>query len=472
MDQNSAAGPVRPPPSRRGQGDLPSFDCFLSHNSKDKPAVRVLAAALRTAGVSVWLDEEQLRPGLTWQPELASGIAASRSVAVLVGADGLGPWEGEEQQAALALAVRDQRPVIPVLLPDAPKDLDPKDPRWSMFLANRTWVDLRPDAAAGLDRLIWGITGRRPGARTTVNPDPPRPREPESVPSQTSAAICRQALAAITAALELIPALAAALAKQPTAAGAATAADLAEGLCASHGDFFAALCALETALPDAGQQLRSRGEDLATLRRHALDTLGWMAVTTVLDAYDHEDAAPIRAWYRGGAFHIPLGRSPCVEVLTACWRRGKAEFSTEPRRFDYGRDDITPERFGEIGFEDPRRLDPGRAVDYVWRRVYQDLYREPAPVKLPPAKIRDLRAWLERQRTQRQRRLRLVIDRYDLDEAFAFSPVLQAIHEAIPQIHLLVIDSGADADPGVFVLPASDLAAGIYDCLKTIEGLV
>jgi hypothetical protein len=109
-------------------------------------------------------------------------------------------------------------------------------------------------------------------------------------------------------------------------------------------------------------------------------------------------------------------------------------------------------------------------VSYVWRRVYQDIYGATAPERLPPAKIRDLRAWLDRQ-LEHRRRLRLVIDRYDLDQAFAFESTLQAIHEAIPQIHLIVIDSGTLEDPGVFVLPASDLAAGIYDCLKTIEDL-
>lgn len=65
-------------------------------------------------------------------------------------------------QATLILAVRDGRPVIPVLLPDAPAV-----PQLPVFLGMRTWVDLRrasdqgPDE--GLRRLIWGIPGRHPG---------------------------------------------------------------------------------------------------------------------------------------------------------------------------------------------------------------------------------------------------------------------------------------------------------------------
>jgi hypothetical protein len=138
-----------------------TYDCFLSHNSKDKPAVRALATRLADAGLTTFLDEEALQPGLAVQPQLEAGIRNSRSVAVLVGADGMGPWQDEEQQAALVLAVRDKRPVIPVLLPGAPSE-----PPLPMFLQNRHWVDLRPiagnDTDEGFERLLRGITGPRP----------------------------------------------------------------------------------------------------------------------------------------------------------------------------------------------------------------------------------------------------------------------------------------------------------------------
>lgn len=136
------------------------FNVFLSHNSKDKPMVRQLAEALKARGLTVWLDEEQLRPGMPWQRLLEQGIEDSASAAVLVGNDGLGPWEEEEMRAALELAVREGLPVIPVLLPDAPEQ-----PRLPMFLSNRTWVDMRGGFTdAHLNQLQWGITG--------VNPNP------------------------------------------------------------------------------------------------------------------------------------------------------------------------------------------------------------------------------------------------------------------------------------------------------------
>lgn len=150
--------------------DSKIFDCLLSHNRLDKPAVRTLAKTLSDRGISVWLDEERLRPGVPWQRLLEAGIRASKSVAVLVGASGIGPWEEVEMRAVLSLAVKEERPVIPVLLPDAPAK-----PVLPMFLEDRTWVDMRavasPSNLSALDTLIWGITGNHPG-RTDPNPSP------------------------------------------------------------------------------------------------------------------------------------------------------------------------------------------------------------------------------------------------------------------------------------------------------------
>jgi hypothetical protein len=135
-----------------------TFHVFISHNSQDKPAVRDLKQRLLASSLTVWLDEDELRPGIPWQDLLEEGIKTSGSIAVLVGKDGLGPWEDEEMRAALQLAVRDKRPVIPVLLPGAPAQ-----PDLPLFLGNRTWVDLRSGFTQdGLNRLVWGITGAKP----------------------------------------------------------------------------------------------------------------------------------------------------------------------------------------------------------------------------------------------------------------------------------------------------------------------
>lgn len=145
------------------------FDVFLSHNSRDKPAVEEIATRLRDRGLRVWLDKDELRPGLPWQEGLEEGVRASRSVAVFVGKDGLGAWQEPEMRAFLARARREEIPVIPVLLPGCPET-----PQLTLFLEAMTWVDLRGGLTdEGLARLVWGITGTKsttePGMR--VRPD-------------------------------------------------------------------------------------------------------------------------------------------------------------------------------------------------------------------------------------------------------------------------------------------------------------
>ncbi|MBV8274993.1 MAG: TIR domain-containing protein, partial [Verrucomicrobia bacterium] len=137
--------------------DPRDFDVFLSHNSKDKSAVRELAQCLRGRGLKVWLDEWELPPGRPWQKEIEGIIKSTASAAVLVGRDGVGPWEEPEMRACLDEYAKRKLPIIPVLLPGAPEK-----PELPLFLSNFTWVDLRAGLSGEeLSRLEWGITGKK-----------------------------------------------------------------------------------------------------------------------------------------------------------------------------------------------------------------------------------------------------------------------------------------------------------------------
>ena len=94
-----------------------SFDVFLSHNSLDKPIVWKLAQALRGRGLRVWVDEEQLVPGRSWLNKLEDIIQSTHTAAILVGRDGLGPWEDAEMHTCLSESVSRGMPVIPVYCP-------------------------------------------------------------------------------------------------------------------------------------------------------------------------------------------------------------------------------------------------------------------------------------------------------------------------------------------------------------------
>ena len=134
------------------------FDVFLCHNSEDKSAVIKIAEQLRCRGLKPWLDEWELRPGLDWQDALDGQIEQIRTAAVFVGNAGFGPWQRLEVKAFLREFVERGCPVIPVLLGNAPQE-----PELPTFLKGKTWVDFRRQMPDPFGRLVWGITGIRPG---------------------------------------------------------------------------------------------------------------------------------------------------------------------------------------------------------------------------------------------------------------------------------------------------------------------
>jgi hypothetical protein len=139
------------------------FDVFLSHNSKDKPTVEVLAAKLTEANMRPFVDKWCLIPGEPWQDELEDALLMSASCAVCIGQNKLGPWAHEEMRAALSLAVQERSiRVIPVLLPGASPEALKSLP---LFLQSRTCVDLRGgvEDERNFRRLLAGIVGRQPG---------------------------------------------------------------------------------------------------------------------------------------------------------------------------------------------------------------------------------------------------------------------------------------------------------------------
>jgi hypothetical protein len=162
------------------------YDVFLSYHPEDRPAIERLAVYLHdTAKLRPWFDEWELIPGEPWVRNLERGLAASETCAVFVGKSGEGPWQQREVETVLRHQVnhRDFR-VIPVLLPDAPKQ-----PELPMFLSGNRWVDFREkrlDDDDALWRLECGIVGKAPGrGRPTQSQTPPNmQREIHAEPEQ------------------------------------------------------------------------------------------------------------------------------------------------------------------------------------------------------------------------------------------------------------------------------------------------
>ncbi|WP_165742222.1 AAA-like domain-containing protein [Candidatus Thiosymbion oneisti] len=153
------------------------FDTFLSYNSKDKSTVRDLREQLTRRGITTWFDEKQLPPGQLFQKALEQGLEQAASTLICIGPSGIGNWQAHEIRVALNRAVTAGVPVIPVLLPGAPRE-----PELPAFLAEYHGVDLREGIdETGIDQLISGITRKHPeGAADPARPDPELPRPVES----------------------------------------------------------------------------------------------------------------------------------------------------------------------------------------------------------------------------------------------------------------------------------------------------
>jgi TIR domain len=92
---------------------------FLSYNAQDSGLMQGLEEALRRKDPSarIFFAPKCLRPGGLWLPELAQKIADATAFVLLVGENGIGPWQAMEYYEALDRRVKQHDfPLVLVLL--------------------------------------------------------------------------------------------------------------------------------------------------------------------------------------------------------------------------------------------------------------------------------------------------------------------------------------------------------------------
>ena len=98
------------------------YDIFLSHSSKDKPAVRKLATRLRQDGVRVWFDEWNIEPGDSIPLKVEQGLEDSQALVLVMSRNAFGSdWVDLERHTAMFRDPTNKtRRFIPILLDDVP----------------------------------------------------------------------------------------------------------------------------------------------------------------------------------------------------------------------------------------------------------------------------------------------------------------------------------------------------------------
>jgi hypothetical protein len=171
--EQTAATPKTKCGSAETTGQKPHYHVFLSHNSRDKPAVEPLAVMLRQHGLNPFLDKWNLIPGQPVDEALVDALEHSDSAVIFVGPDGDGPWQSEEMRDILKRAVKSQNEfrAIPVLLPGASAAALERS-----FLGSRLWIEFQDvDDDDALLRLAKAIQGEAYGDESFKLPDEPAP---------------------------------------------------------------------------------------------------------------------------------------------------------------------------------------------------------------------------------------------------------------------------------------------------------
>jgi hypothetical protein len=98
------------------------FDVFLSHSSKDKPAVRALAERLRAAGLKVWFDAWEIKIGDSIFAKIEHGLEHSRKLLLCMSANAFeADWVTlEHQTTRFRDPLNRERHFIPLKLDDTP----------------------------------------------------------------------------------------------------------------------------------------------------------------------------------------------------------------------------------------------------------------------------------------------------------------------------------------------------------------
>ncbi len=101
------------------------YHTFISYNSQYRETVRVIYDYLTNSGLRVFFDCVDILPGEPFQEKIEAALRVSASILVIVGPDGFGPWQEEESYEFQVLRTgRNNKPIIPVILPGAKLDPD------------------------------------------------------------------------------------------------------------------------------------------------------------------------------------------------------------------------------------------------------------------------------------------------------------------------------------------------------------
>jgi 5'-deoxynucleotidase YfbR-like HD superfamily hydrolase len=125
-------------------------EVFLSHSSKDKTEVRRLADELERHGISVWLDEREIKVGESITAKIQEALLKAKYVAVWITQNSISSgWVEKEWQVKIFRAISTKKTVILPLLAD--------NCEIPFFLRDCMYADFTASFDIGFNKLIDAI---------------------------------------------------------------------------------------------------------------------------------------------------------------------------------------------------------------------------------------------------------------------------------------------------------------------------
>ncbi len=139
---------------------------FLSHSSKDKFFARKIAETLTSNGVTVWIDEAEIRVGDSLLDKISTAIDAVDYVAVLLSRNSVrSEWVQKELQIAMTKEIGQKKVIVlPILIEQCPLPL---------YLADKLYADFTDaeNFEAPLSKLLHTLGVAKPtGIPSTFPP--------------------------------------------------------------------------------------------------------------------------------------------------------------------------------------------------------------------------------------------------------------------------------------------------------------
>ncbi|MEK7727317.1 MAG: toll/interleukin-1 receptor domain-containing protein [candidate division KSB1 bacterium] len=121
---------------------------FISYSRADGEFALELARDLRKAGIDIWMDRLDIAPGARWDREVEAALNTCERLLIILSPSSA---QSENVQDEIGFAMREKRPIIPVLY---------RPCKVPLRLHRLQHIDFTKDYAQGLEVLIDVLTGK------------------------------------------------------------------------------------------------------------------------------------------------------------------------------------------------------------------------------------------------------------------------------------------------------------------------